>query len=96
MPQGKKKMKIQVLGRKSAKHSHMKKKATAVKKGRYIAPKKAKEVKMSKLKKNLQKAIDSNNEKEVVAMAAAREPRPMKVLNLPSPDLGGKKSTKKK
>ncbi|XP_038057939.1 UPF0390 protein zgc136864-like [Patiria miniata] len=96
MPQGKRKIKGGVPGKKSAKHSHQKKAAGVKKGGRYIAPKKAKEVKMSKLKKNLQKTIGSNIEKEVVAMAASREARPMTVVSHPSPDLEGKKSSKKK
>ncbi|XP_071790935.1 leydig cell tumor 10 kDa protein homolog [Asterias amurensis] len=98
MPQGNKRKHAQAPGKKSSKHVHQKKGTGGgvQKKGRFIAPKKANVVKLAKLRKNLERAIGSNIEKEVVAMAASREPRPLTVVSRPTPDLKGKTIFKKK
>ncbi|XP_072033932.1 UPF0390 protein zgc136864-like [Amphiura filiformis] len=96
--QGKVKTKVQVpgnKGRNKQRHVHQKK-SMSKKKGRVIAPKKAKHLQMAKLKKNMEKAIGSNIEQEILSKAAAQEPRSMTVVTNPSPKVSQKKKNKKK
>jgi len=81
MPQGK--IKVNVKGGKPpAKKDKPAKKPAGVKKGKFaFAPKKTKHQDVYKFKKNIQKCINANIEKEVKEKAQAFEAKPFNALN---------------
>lgn len=81
MPQGKIKVKTKG-GQPPAKKGKPAKKPAGVKKGKLVfAPKKNKHVDVFKFKKNIQKCINANIEKEVKEKAQTFEAKPFLALN---------------
>nr|XP_002735270.2 PREDICTED: leydig cell tumor 10 kDa protein homolog [Saccoglossus kowalevskii] len=68
-------------GRNKQKHAHQKKALAPRKGGRVIKPKKAKNIEVAKLKKNIEKAIGSNIEAEIGARASSAEPKSFNIVH---------------
>lgn len=96
MAQGKLRKKMSLPGgvksKMKSQHQQRRKAATGLKKGaRFIAPKKTHKLQAAKLKKNLQKTINSNIEKEVAARAASQEGKRLNIVGVPKGNLSGQK-----
>ncbi|XP_064621068.1 leydig cell tumor 10 kDa protein homolog [Lineus longissimus] len=80
MAQGKLKTKCSVPAGSKQKSQHNKRPQGPKKGARAIAPKKAKQVQASKLKKDLEKAIKKSIEEEVIGTAANIESKSLQIL----------------